>query len=380
MTTIEVTHEPGHDEAGSAPTLTAENLAAMLRAAGLPCVTVTGEDGAAAEPASTAGEGLRIVGGSLPVRVRYAGLPGSDAALVRRYSHLRWLADWAEDHRWSVTWLRDGWMTVHPEPWPATYTSDRGEVFRRTGRRVDENLGSHVVLWIVEDAAAWADAIEAEVASEVARAPKNRRFATYMQQQRLEGAARIRAEGPRRSVYSVDHDEARALAGAASLRQGQPNPGVRYEAAPVTATAACMTCFYPMICADGRWWHHTGGYPAECPGRPVRDLPLEPGDWEISGTHMTCGYCGQCVSWPETLRSWARLTGVHSLGVHLETGELVVLAEVTGIAARPGEPGHLAHHCDQIPASVRAEYAADVRAVMEGHPAVPDDSFKTATR
>jgi hypothetical protein len=141
-----------------------------------------------------------------------------------------------------------------------------------------------------------------------------------------------------------------------------------------------MTCFYPMICADGRWWHHTGGYPAECPGRPVRDLPLEPGDWEISGTHMTCGYCGQCVSWPETLRSWARLTGVHSLGVHLETGELVVLAEVTGIAARPGEPGHLAHHCDQIPASVRAEYAADVRAVMEGHPAVPDDSFKTATR
>jgi hypothetical protein len=57
---------------------------------------------------------------------------------------------------------------------------------------------------------------------------------------------------------------------------------------------------------------------------------------------------------------------VHSLGVHRETGELVVLAEVTSVAARPGETGHLAHHCTQIPDSIQAEYAADVRAVMEG--------------
>ena len=43
-----------------------------------------------------------------------------------------------------------------------------------------------------------------------------------------------------------------------------------------------------------------------------------------------------------------------------------MLAEVTGIAARPDEPGHLAQHCTQIPDSVRAEYAADARAITEG--------------
>ena len=42
-----------------------------------------------------------------------------------------------------------------------------------------------------------------------------------------------------------------------------------------------------------------------------------------------------------------------------------MLAEVTGIAVRPGEVGHLPHHCTKIPDSVRTEYAADIRAVME---------------
>lgn len=358
-----ITRESRND---SARGLSARNLASLLQAAGLPCVTLTTEAAAAADPACSAGEGLRIVEGSLPVRVRYAGVPGSDAAVDRRYSHLRWLAGFAEDHRWSVAWLRDGWMTVHPEPCPATYVLDGRDMFRKTGRRVDENLGSHVVLWIVEDAAAWADAIEAEVAAEIARAPKGQRFATYMQQQRIEGAARTRAEGARRSVYTVHYDEARARADADNLRRECPNPGVRYEAAPVTATAACTACFCPMICADGRWWHHTGGYPAECRGRRARDLPLEPGDWEITSRTMTCGYCGRRVAWEETDRSWAQLTGFHSLGVHRQTGELVVLAEVTGLAARPGETGHLPHHCKEIPASVQAEYAADIHAIMEG--------------
>jgi hypothetical protein len=54
---------------------------------------------------------------------------------------------------------------------------------------------------------------------------------------------------------------------------------------------------------------------------------------------MTYGYCGQCVTWPETQRSWVRLTGMHSLGVHRQTGELVVLAKVTSAAAQPGETG-----------------------------------------
>lgn len=343
--------------------LTAGNLAVVLTEAGLPCVTLTTRDGAAAQVAG--GEGLRIVAGSCPVRVRYAA-PDTDAAAHRRFTHLRWLSEVTEDHRWRAEWQADGWMTIHPDPWPATYLRDGRDVFRKTGRRVDENLGSHVVLWIVEDAEAWAAEIEAEVAAEIARATKGHRFATYMQQQRLKGAARTRAEGPRRSVYSVDHDEARARACVADLRRTHPNPGVRYEVANITATAACVTCFCPMIHAGGQWWHRTGGNPAECPGRKARDLPLEPGDWEISDMDMTCGYCGLHVSWPETLRSWVRLTGVHSLGVHTETGELVVLAEVTGIAAHPGEAGHLPHHCTQIPDSVRTEYDADIRAVMEG--------------
>jgi hypothetical protein len=36
------------------------------------------------------------------------------------------------------------------------------------------------------NAGAWADAIEAEVAAELARLPKNRRFPTWMQQRRLD--------------------------------------------------------------------------------------------------------------------------------------------------------------------------------------------------
>jgi hypothetical protein len=107
--TLEVSRRALAADAGR---LTAGNLAGLLRTAGLPCVTLTTEDGAAAEPASTVGEGLRVVEATLPVRVRYAGPPGSDAAVDRRYSHLRWLADFAEDRRWSVTWLRDGWMTI----------------------------------------------------------------------------------------------------------------------------------------------------------------------------------------------------------------------------------------------------------------------------
>ena len=70
--------------------------------------------------------------------------------------------------------------------------------------------------------------------------------------------------------------------------------------------------------------------------RPAAGLPES-----ISDMDMTCGYCGQCVSLEETLRSLARLTGVHSLGVHRQTGELVVLAEVTSVAARPASPATL---------------------------------------
>ena len=66
MRALEVPRESGQENTGS---LTASNLAALLRTAGLPCITLTTEEGAAAEPASTAEEGLRIIEGSLPVRV-----------------------------------------------------------------------------------------------------------------------------------------------------------------------------------------------------------------------------------------------------------------------------------------------------------------------
>ncbi|MDX6391733.1 MAG: hypothetical protein QOJ73_2796 [Streptosporangiaceae bacterium] len=55
-------------------------------------------------------------------------------------------------------WLPGGRMTVHPEPRPATYVHHGAEVFRATGRRTDENLGSHVVLQVVDDSNAWAGA------------------------------------------------------------------------------------------------------------------------------------------------------------------------------------------------------------------------------
>jgi hypothetical protein len=371
------------------PALTARTLAALLADAGLPCVTlVPDEAAAAAVPATPAEEGLRVVDGTLPVRVAYpippAGADAQYAALRRRDSHMMWLHDFTERQRWSARQdADDGWMTICPDPWPATYIHDGRECFRATGRPVDEDPGSWVVFWIVDDAGAWADAIQAEVTAEIARAPKARRFATVMQQQRLDSARRLRDEAPARcSVRSVEYSQARADAHVAGLFRDCPNPGVRYEAAPITAAAACRACYCPMFEAGGQWWHRTGGYPAECPGpRPPRDLPLEPGQWEFSGISMTCGYCGGSVSWPEVQRSWVRLTGAWLLGVQLMTaddadsargrpGELVVLAETEGIARRPGERDVLPHRCTQIPDHVREQYADEIAAALCPGPVV----------
>jgi hypothetical protein len=425
--------------AATRPQLTAATLAQLIREAGVPCATlVPGEAAAAAIPATREQEGLRIVDGSMPVRIAYpipADDPGHYGALRRRDGHVLWLFDWVEQYRWSAHRGRDDeWITIHPGPRPATYELDGRERFRATGRDTAENLGSWVVLWVVYNADAWADAIEADVTKEIARAPKNRRAATYMQQQRLDSAERLRAdpetEGPRRpgqppcrgcgeplqrdqtgyyveydpgpgyagklyrcaghspghspadrparrTVRSTELDQERADAHVTSLYSGCPNPGVRYEAAPITAHGACVTCYCPMFEADGQWWHHTGRYPAECGGpRTGHSLPLEPGDWEFSAVSMTCGYCGHSISWPELQRSWVKLTGAWSLGVQLaipETGPpdsigaLVVLAETEGIAQRPGKRDVLPHHCDMIPDSVRAEYAGDVAAIMAAH-------------
>lgn len=124
-------------------------------------------------------------------------------------------------------------LVASRRPDAATCVRDGRETYVDTGRRVGERLGSHVVLWIVDDPAAWAAAIEAR-------------------------------------------------AGFGS---------------------------------------------------------------------MVCGYCDEAVAWPEAILGHARLTGYHLLGVHRETGELVVLAEAT---THSGETTVLPHHCTKIPDEVRA--------------------------
>lgn len=48
MSTPVITREPGSEEAGRARDLSAGNLSALLRVAGLPCVTVVADEAAAA--------------------------------------------------------------------------------------------------------------------------------------------------------------------------------------------------------------------------------------------------------------------------------------------------------------------------------------------
>jgi hypothetical protein len=145
-----------------------------------------------------------------------------------------------------------------------TYQSDRGECYADTGRRVDEPLGTHVVLWIVDDPEAWAAFVEAEGDREKAAWGKRKAYIGEPRRQRAyESAAQIRAEGHRRDWYDIDHTAERAEQCAAGLRTGQPNPGVRYEVAPVTAVGACPTCHTPTVQADGVWRHHCPAIPED---------------------------------------------------------------------------------------------------------------------
>jgi hypothetical protein len=382
--------------ASARPALSAETLAELIREAGVPCVTVVADEAAAtAIPATPRDEGLRIVAGSMPVRVAYP-IParGGDegpfwAALTRHDDHVLWLYEFVEQYRWSAS--RDGphadpWITISPEPRPATYTDDRGrECSRATGLPMDGYLARWVVLQTIEDADAFADWIVRDVQADIAAAGKLRASREYLGQFRIRDAEQIRAAGPRASCdgdYYHDDAQAQAETRAKGLtRLG--HPGVRYEAAPVTGYASCRTCLRPVLEAAGQWWHRNG----DCPGpRKIRDVPAEPGDWVINtgaGT-MTCGYCGLTEHWLEADRSWVRLTGVHSLGVQLmvpETGygtrghigDLVVLAEVEWVARWPVRRDVLPHYCAKIPDQVRAEYAGDIEptrimAALAGRP------------
>jgi hypothetical protein len=158
----------------------------------------------------------------------------------------------------------DSLTRVLPRRPVKTYIHYGREVYADTGRPVDERLGSHVVLWIVEDAQAWAAQIEADADAAVAKYPRCR-IARQHRERDYESAAQVRAAGAYRSWRNHHHSLQDAQDEVASLYRGCRNAGVRYEVAEITDAAACPDCHRPTVCADGQWRHHIGGYPAECP-------------------------------------------------------------------------------------------------------------------
>jgi hypothetical protein len=247
-----------------------------------------------------------------------------------------------------------------------TYDRDGRETYRDTGRPVDEQFGSHVVLWIVDDPEAWASAIEADGDAELARWPKkDRHIAETRRAQRYESAAQVRSDGPRRDFRGTHHSAAAAAAEVADLYRVHPNPGVRYEVAEIADVSACPTCHQPTIKAEGQRRHHTGGFPVECRIREPEPEAKEhqDGEWEI-GTrgYMICGYCNKKEHWSQIILGHGELTGYHMLGVEVATGTLVVLAEATTLG---GKTFHLPHHCQEIPADVRATWEPSRKTIAE---------------
>ena len=243
-----------------------------------------------------------------------------------------------------------------------TYVMDGRERYADTGRNIDERLGTHIVLWIVDDAEAWAAAVEADGDAEPARWAKSQRcIGEARREQAYESARKIRKDGEHRRIYSVYHDQGGADACVASLSRSHPNPGVRYLVAAIDQVDACPNphCRQPRIHADGTWWHHLGRYPIECsapppPAEPEREP--EPGDFVIDAGHgtMRCGWCEQTEVWPQAGLGYWTLTGFHLLGVERETNTLVVLAEATNLT---GEIVNLPHHCLAIPVEQHTKYA-----------------------
>lgn len=236
------------------------------------------------------------------------------------------------------------------------------ERYADTGRAVGEQVGGHAVLWIVEDAQAWAAAIEAEGDRQVGLWPRSSRYiGEHRRREAYASAAQVREQGAYRSVRQLLHTAGRAEAVVADLRRSHPNPGVRYEVAAVEEVDGCPTahCRQPRILVDGRWWHNLGGFPSDCAAPPAPPEPEpEPVDGEFvvdvgAGT-MRCGWCSTVAHWAEAALGYTRLTGFHVLGVQRETNVLVVLAEATALS---GATVHLPHHCPAIPEDVHARFA-----------------------
>jgi hypothetical protein len=179
-----------------------------------------------------------------------------------------------------------------------TYELHGQERYRDTGRPVDEELGSHVVLWIVDDPEAWARAVEAEGDAQVGLWPKSRlALALYRRNEKYRSAAQIREEGAGRRIYGHYLTAEAAEGCRRDLERSHPNPGVRYEVAAITQAGACGTCHQPTIVAAGETWHHLGRYPIECSGPSDGETdedvePEPPGRWEP----------GTQVKWPSPVR------------------------------------------------------------------------------
>lgn len=241
-----------------------------------------------------------------------------------------------------------------------TYTTDGRERYADTGRAVNKEFGTHVVLWIVEDPETWARHIEAEGDAQVSQWPKrNRHIGESRRAEAYESAAQIRARGARRDWHSVAWDLRRAEQHVASLYQGQPNPGVRYEAVEITDVATCPTCHIPILHADGVWRHDLGRWPTACAPReePAPEHPeRRDGDFVVDAGRgsATCGYCNTTEVWQNAVLGYARLTGFYLLGIHRDTNTLVVLFEA---ATLTDGITYVAHHCLNIPDDKHREYA-----------------------
>ncbi|MFI9553170.1 hypothetical protein [Nonomuraea endophytica] len=256
-----------------------------------------------------------------------------------------------------------------------TYLRYGRETYADTGRPVEENLGTHVVLWIVDDADAWAAKIEADGDAAVARHPRCR-IAKQHQARACESAADVRARGPHVSWYGCYHSAGDAARAVTELQRAHPNPGVRYEAHAIVEASACPGCHQPTLRAAGQVRHALGGYPADCPRRPepAEQEPRLDGEWEIGEDgYLVCGYCDQTERWPELFAACATLTGFHTLGIARGSGELVVLAEARTLT---GQTFHLAHPCEKIPDNFRDQYTAEIAAAAREEPpdipAIPD--------
>jgi hypothetical protein len=126
--------------------------------------------------------------------------------------------------------------------------------YRDTGRPVDEDHGTHVVIGDIYDVEAYAVSLEAEADAGSFSAAGLRSTAGL-----------VRAWGPHTQwITGTWHDAATAEAYAADCQKNHPHPGVRYSVAPIDHVSHCVHCFEPVIAASGELRHDLPTWPYEC--------------------------------------------------------------------------------------------------------------------